>query len=441
MNASADEAIETRRKPPAAGPREIESIVRLHVEEAVHLAWLRMQTVANSNASLGRICSLDERLSAHLDAVQLSPRSGSRACRESLADLDVGSIFVATVQAIQSADGEALSRVLALAEARRSLENGVAMAMGWGPVAHTRPLAERLAASSRGFHRRLAVAASTGGGPGFRDRLRALAGDGDPSVRARALQAVAAGGALELLPSCMEALADADQACRVAAAHAALLLGRRGDLPDFLFGQCQASPSRWPDALALFFQLVDPADSARRLKMLVRGGLPERELIRLIGLNGDPAYVPWLIAKMAHPGFARIAADALAVITGEEVADGELEGTAPDEAHAEPEHEQGDEADSDPEGALPWPDRPKIAAWWLENQARFRGGSRYFMGAAPTWEHCIDVLGKRGQRRRVVAARYLCLLRPGTALIDCHGPSWLQVQWLGQLARPGEPAR
>ena len=45
--------------------------------------------------------------------------------------------------------------------------------------------------------------------------------------------------------------------------------------------------------------------------------------------------------------------------------------------------------------------------WWAANGSRFQKGTRYFMGAPVTREHCIDVLKNGYQRQRILAAHYL----------------------------------
>jgi hypothetical protein len=60
-------------------------------------------------------------------------------------------------------------------------------------------------------------------------------------------------------------------------------------------------------------------------------------------------------------------------------------------------------------------------------------GQRYFMGAPVTWEHCLDVLKHGYQRQRILAAHYLCLLRPGTPLFNTSAPAWRQQRLLAQM--------
>ena len=90
--------------------------------------------------------------------------------------------------------------------------------------------------------------------------------------------------------------------------------------------------------------------------------------------------------------------------------------------------------DMDLDEGLPFPDVEKIQAWWDKNSHRFQPGTRYFMGAPVTREHCIDVLKNGYQRQRILAAHYLCLLDPGTPLFNTSAPAWRQQKLLAQMS-------
>jgi uncharacterized protein (TIGR02270 family) len=87
----------------------------------------------------------------------------------------------------------------------------------------------------------------------------------------------------------------------------------------------------------------------------------------------------------------------------------------------------------DPDEGLPWPDVAKVERWWAANSGRFALGTRYFMGAPVTREHCIGVLKNGYQRQRILAAHYLCLLDPGTPLFNTSAPAWRQQRLLAKL--------
>ncbi|HSC65864.1 MAG TPA: hypothetical protein VLD35_19650, partial [Caldimonas sp.] len=88
----------------------------------------------------------------------------------------------------------------------------------------------------------------------------------------------------------------------------------------------------------------------------------------------------------------------------------------------------------DEDDSLPWPDPAKVLAWWRANGPRFGHGRRYFMGAEPTRESCLEVLRTGFQRQRSAAAEHLALLAPATPPFNVAAPAWRQHRLLAQRA-------
>ena len=153
-----------------------------------------------------------------------------------------------------------------------------------------------------------------------------------------------------------------------------------------------------------------------------------------MGVTGDARFVPWLIDRMADHRLSRLAGESFSLITGIDLAVQYLERQAPHALESQPTEsaEDGDVA-MDEDYGLPWPDPEKVQAWWSANLERFKPGVRYFLGAAPTSEHCLRVLKNGYQRQRMAAAEYLTLSRPGTFVFNCEAPAWRQQRWLEQM--------
>jgi hypothetical protein len=75
-----------------------------------------------------------------------------------------------------------------------------------------------------------------------------------------------------------------------------------------------------------------------------------------------------------------------------------------------------------------------VHEWWTANKGRFQSGLRYFLGDIVEREHCLNVLKNGGQRQRLLAAQYLCLLEPGMGVFNTSAPAWRQQRWLSQIA-------
>jgi uncharacterized protein (TIGR02270 family) len=168
---------------------------------------------------------------------------------------------------------------------------------------------------------------------------------------------------------------------------------------------------------------------------LADDSIGKRWVIEGAGLAGDPRYVPWLVTLMADDKLARLAGEAFTLITGADLVVLRLERLRPEnfEAGATDNPEDSDVA-MDPDEALPWPDQTKVHEWWTANKGRFQSGLRYFLGDIVEREHCLNVLKNGGQRQRLLAAQYLCLLEPGMGVFNTSAPAWRQQRWLSQIA-------
>jgi uncharacterized protein (TIGR02270 family) len=160
-----------------------------------------------------------------------------------------------------------------------------------------------------------------------------------------------------------------------------------------------------------------------------------RWVIEGSGIVGDSGYVPWLIKHMTDVRTARLAGQAFTLITGVNFDQSGLEASRPEGFDAGPNDDPDDpNVDRDMDDGLPWPDPTRTEKWWAANKSRFPRGTRYFMGAPVSREHCIDVLKNGDQRQRILAAQHLCLLEPGTPLFNTSAPAWRQQRKFAEIA-------
>ena len=185
------------------------------------------------------------------------------------------------------------------------------------------------------------------------------------------------------------------------------------------------------NALQLALRTMGVPRAHELLKQLARVPKDIRALIQGAGITGDSHYVPWLIGQMDDVKLARLAGEAFSFITGLDLAYLDLELRPPEGVDFGPTDDpDDDDVAMDVDDSLPWPDSAKIQAWWSVNAQRFPPGMRHFMGAPVTAENCRQVLREGFQRQRVAAAHYLCLLEPGTALVNTAAPAWRQQRWV-----------
>lgn len=416
-------------------PRPILAVVRQHSDEAAHLRRVRSVLVGAPHVKLHHLRRLDDRIAAHLDGLAVAGECGSHLCNAALESPGTGEIFCAAVRALDERKDDGLEKLLAIATALPDTLAGLVSALGWVSAPGLKGIANGLLTSSDPFRQRIGIAACALHRVDPGPPLVGLVGSTEPALRARAIRCAGELGRVDLLPLLVSALQDKDPECRFRAAQAAVLLGdRRAALAVLRDAGLRPSPLRLQGlALALF--AANGASASELVKEVASQREDVRLLIRAVGLAGDATRVPWLIGLMADDKLARLAGEAFSFITGGDLAWLDLERKPPENFESGPNDNPADEDVSmDEDDGLPWPDQARVQAWWAANLQRFQPGIRYFIGAPPSREHCLQVLKDGYQRQRVAAAHYLCLLRPGTPLFNCAAPAWRQKRLLEKMS-------
>jgi len=410
----------------------IDGLVSQYAEETA-FAWTRRNAAAHAaHYRLSELAELDERLAAYVEGLHVSGVSGWHHCEKGLERQASAEAFTAAVVALETCDSRKLEKVLNVAEAAPLAIAGVISAFGWVDPAALRGTVANMLGSQSPVRRRIALGACAVRrvDPGLLPARRLE--DPDPLVRARAIRTAGELGQVQLLPTCISALADKDAECRFWAGWSSVLLGNRDEALDALIRP--RNEVHLIRAFRLGLQSMGLSAAHGWLAGLAADPKKVRVVIQGSGVVGDPTYISWLVGHMHHPETARAAAEAFSLITGVDLADSGLEGKRPDNFESGPNDDPDDpNVDMDPEDGLPWPEVLKIEKWWGANESRFQKGVRYFMGAPVTREHCIDVLKNGYQRQRILAAHYLCLLEPGTPLFNTSAPAWRQQRWLAQM--------
>jgi uncharacterized protein (TIGR02270 family) len=415
-----------------ASRAHIANVLQQHVEDVVVLRSTRAVLVRAPHVKLHLLQRLDERLAAHVDGVMVAGDAGREACVAALDRPTSGTVFAATLMALERRDSELLRRMLAVAEAEGPTRAGLVGAFGWVSASSLRGITKELLDSPQAFLRDIGLAACAMHEvpPGTALDV-ALVGD-MPSVVA--MRVAVSLGQVRQLPACLRGLADKDPVSRSAAARAALLLGDRDTALRARTELLQAPGSARDIVLRLAVKVLVTEQVHALLKQMSQDPALLRSLIRGTGAAGDPHYVPWLIKQMADLKLTRLAGEAFSMITGLDLAYLDLDMKPPEGAVFGPNDDPADaDVAMDEDDSLPWPDVDKISAWWQANGSRFQSGTRYFVGEPPSAAHCISVLKSGFQRQRIAAAEYLCLLQPGTPLFNVAAPAWRQQRLLAQL--------
>jgi uncharacterized protein (TIGR02270 family) len=413
----------------------VPNVVQQHVDDAAVLASNRIELVEGPTARLLRLQRFDRRLASNFEGLGIAGEEGWALCEAALETPSPGVVFAVAVRALEDHDDTRLDRILALAQTVPETTAGLLAAFEWMDRTRLQGTVASLLRNRDSFRRMVGVAACAAhlvdpgilSGTFLRDR--------DAKVRSHALRLVGVLGLVEAMPVCVEALTDGDEDCRFWAAWSAVLIGDRNRGLDALTA-CGLSANRHrARAFRLALQAMKTAAAHGVLQELARNPRDARWLIQGSGIAGDAAYVPWLLKQMAELPAARFAGEAFATITGVHLGQAALDRPAPENFESGPSGDPDDpNVDMDPDDGLSWPDVAKIEKWWAANSPRFASGTRYFMGAPVTREHCIEVLKNGSQRQRILAAHYLCLLEPGTPLFNTSAPAWRQQRLLAKLS-------
>jgi uncharacterized protein (TIGR02270 family) len=406
-------------------------IVTQHLENAAVLRSMRSVLVRAPHVKLHHLARTDERLAAHLDGLSISSTYGARLSHAALANPGVGELFVASILAIEKRDAEQIDRLLSLVDVLPDAPRALSSAFGWVAAAQLRGLTTPLLAHPEPVTRWLGVAACAQHRVDPGAALSAAFDQAHAGLRNRALRAAGELGRVDLLPACLGLLAADDDGTRLSAAWAATLLGDRGAAISTLRTLAAKPGHSQLEALALALFTADGATSRSLVRQLASDGMPQRTLIRAAGWAGDAQAVSWLFRQMEDDAHARVAGEAFSFITGIDLAALDLERKPPSKVQSGPTDDAADDNVAlDEDESLPWPDVPRLVAWWQKHAGRFPAGTRLFAGAPPGSEHCHTVLKEDSQRRRMAAALYLSLLKPGGVLFNCAAPARRQERLL-----------
>jgi uncharacterized protein (TIGR02270 family) len=412
----------------------IPAVVQQHVDDAAMLASSRSVLVEAPYPRLDRLAEFDRRLAAHLAGLALSGEEGWALCEAALETSSPGAVFAVAVRALEDRDDTRLARIFAVAQTVPETRAGLLAAFEWIEPRRLQGTVASLLRDQDGFRRSVGVAACAV----HRVDPKILSGeyprDADPAVRARALQAVGELGLRDAMSSCVVALTDADDPCQFWAAWSMVLLGDRNRALEALTQRGLSAGAHRARSFRLALQAMKTNAAHGVLQQLAGNAEYARWLIEGSGIAGDPAYVPWLIKQMAEPATARLAGEAFSTISGVHLGHAACDRPAPENFDSGPNDDPDDPSvDMDPDDGLSWPHVERIEKWWATNSSRFQTGTRYFMGAPVTREHCIDVLKNGCQRQRILAAHYLCLLEPGTPLFNTSAPARRQQRLLADM--------
>jgi uncharacterized protein (TIGR02270 family) len=382
--------------------------------------------------TLDDLARLDARLAAHLAGLHLAGAEGRAICAQVFVDQGAGEVFTLAVLALREDDPRAFRGVLEARADDPGRIRGASSALGWLPYVRVAGAIASLLASGSPELRRIGIAGAALHRQDPGRPLRDALGDGDPSLRARALRAAGELNLVALQDLVRESLAAGDDGCRFWAAWSSALLTSDNPEAVALLQAIAEEPGPYQArALPMAARRMDPLAGVLWRKTLAEDRGQPRLAVLAAGALGAPEGVPWLIDQMRVPALARVAAEAFATITGVDLAAEHLDGPRPAGFAAGPTEDPEDEDVAlDPDERLAWPCMQDVQRWWDAHQERFSKGTRYLAGQPlrPPWLQ--GVLRTGLQRLRSAAALELAMQQPGQSLFEVRAPGFRQIKTL-----------
>ena len=362
-----------------------------------------------------------------MDGLRVAGPHGWAILKEVLKLEEAGEIFAASVIAFESGDPKRTDLVLEAGTASPELSRGLTSAIGWLPPKKADRLIKALLASPSTTRRRIGVAGAAirrlDFEKGFLDAVR----ENDPLLRGRSLLAIAQLGMARHAALFSSYLSAVDPAIGYAAAWGGTLIS--GDPAALSALQAFATvPGRKArGALVLAARRLTPSAAAVWREKLAARPETLRQAVIAAGAAGDPAAVPWLLDQMPNPLVARVAGEALSIITGVDLAYQDFDANKPEGFEGGPNDDPKDENIApDPDEDLPWPHPARLRVWWDGQKSRFASGRRYLAGKEISAASAQEVLRSGRQRQRAAAALELAIHRPGTPLVEVRAPGFRQ---------------
>lgn len=331
-------------------------------------------------SSIGALVNLGEPAKRHLGDLLNKPMRQAE-------------MFALNCYALAAQDRDLLESAAALCSAIPNLLPARVAALEWAPAT---PLLETAIDALPTVWRLRMTASRNSDCPGMDKRTLAWLRTQEPTAESvvAALQLLRDLGRADLAPVGLRYLNDAQPEVRLAGAQTLLTLGEpehQGPASDVL--QALATSEHYSvatDALRTL-ALHTPTQAKGLLAHLVSHSEHRRTYLLTLGWLGEIEYLPELIETLSDRRDGRVAATALALITGSDPArDGWLDTKSePVQRSAEPGDQLPAHAD---DATLPSPDVPAFLYMWRHQRARFTTGQRYFAGRPLTLEWLAIVL-------------------------------------------------
>ena len=390
--------------------------------DAAFLWNLRSIAVDQPHYTSADLAALEQRLDAQLDLIMSSHELGWQACEAALELQQPGETFTAAVIALRSHDVGKIQTAIQSGLVGKQSVKGLISALGWLPAEIAQPWAKRLLSGKDMQHKLLGMAACSvrRDDPGeiLNDILKRDDCRLHLQLHARALRLVGELRRQDLMPALQMNISSKDQNLAFWANWSAILLGQNVLIKNLRPFVLSPGPHQ-ARAIQLAFRVLPVEPGREWISALAKDPANLRAVITATGVLGDPHAVNWLISRMTDPQLARLAAEALTLITGIDLEKHKLTSSQPADQTTIPNDDAADHyVGLDDDENLFWPDVDKIASLWRQHGQHFLVGRRYFLGKAITPDWLKNRLQESPQRQRHAAALELALIDSQSRLIN-----------------------
>lgn len=361
---------------------------------------LRDKGLQRHRFTLEQLIDFDKLLAARLEELYAAGGASWAFCQSELEQHVAGSVFVATLVALNHEQNDNLQQVFRIGCTTSAGFRELTSALGWLPYQHIAAWVTQLLASRFAINRRMGLAVCTVHRYDPVDVLVAGLDDPDPHTKACALRLAGQLMRHDLAERVATQLTASESDIRFWAAWSTTLLKHPAGT-DVLRTFIEADSPFRQRALDLYLRQIPVEDAVAWLRTL--SARPEQALTLAegIGVLGLSHGIPWLLTKMRSPELAEAAGRAFLSITGASLTLGDQQSTL-----------------SRIQNAAPSPHAAEH--WWRLHQERFTSGVRYLEGQPLTAEHCRTVL-LHGQHRHAAALEQ-ALLDQQQPLFEVRAP-------------------
>ena len=375
---------------------------------AATLWSLRDQGLQRHCFTLKQLIDFDKLLAARLEELYAAGGTSWALCQSDLEQYVAGSVFVATLVALNHEQDDSLKQVFDIGCTTAAGFRELTSALGWLPYAHIAAWVTQLLTSRLPIYRRLGLAVCSVHRHDPGDVLVAGLDDPDPHTRAWALRLVGQLMRHDLAERIAAQLTASESDSRFWAAWSATLLKHPAGA-DVLRSFIEPDSPFRQRALDLYLRQIPVEDGVAWLRSLSTRPEQAPTLAEGMGVLGLSHGIPWLLSKMRSLELAETAGRAFLSITGARLTLGDQQSTL-----------------SRIRNAVPSPNAAEH--WWQLHQERFTSRVRYLEGQPLTAGYCQTVL-LHGQHRHAAALEQ-ALLDQQQPLFEVRAPGPRQQRLL-----------